>query len=230
MSTTSIEQPKSFAAAVLPRYHGPLVKIRIQPSDREYTISKSLLCAKSQVFSTMFNSNFLESKTQTATIEEMEGVISVRSLEALFQWLYLGIIKFEIDSNHHEEHISAAIELARLADKYDITGLGVATVRYIKKQLSASVSGYHTHLTPEHNISGLLLPQGHTLRRVLAAACISNFLRPADHKFKKETEDYPTFAADLLKEVKTALDRSSKCDIHLEDPISGRSTYVLKDL
>lgn len=74
----------SLFSSILPLYHGPSVKLRIQPSNKEYTVSKNLLCAESPVFSRMFNGEFLESQQQTATLEETEDGISVRSLEALF--------------------------------------------------------------------------------------------------------------------------------------------------
>jgi hypothetical protein len=69
----------------------------------------------------MFEGEFLESQQLIADLEEMEYVISVRSLEALFQWLYLRVVKFDIEDP--AEHISAAMELVRLADKYTIIGL-----------------------------------------------------------------------------------------------------------
>lgn len=117
-------------SSILPLYQGPSVKLRIQPSDKEYIISKRLLCAESPVFSNMFDGEFLESQQQTATLEETDDDVSARSLEALFQWLYRRIVSFGIEDPI--EHISAALELARLADKYDISGLETTMAEYIR--------------------------------------------------------------------------------------------------
>ncbi|KAJ5400823.1 hypothetical protein N7465_011312 [Penicillium sp. CMV-2018d] len=89
----------------LPLYHGPgpLIKIRIRDTC-EYEISKALLCAESPVFTAMFEGSFLEAQEQAVDLELMEDVISKRSLEALFQWLYLRIVKF--NNEDHGEHIS----------------------------------------------------------------------------------------------------------------------------
>lgn len=70
----------------------------------------------------MFNGGFLESRQQIVTLEETEDDVSVRSLEALIQWLYHGTFRFGIEDP--TEHISAAMELTRLADKYDIIWVG----------------------------------------------------------------------------------------------------------
>lgn len=78
----------------------------------------------------MFEGQFLESKELTATVEEMEGVVSERSFEALFQWLYLHVVKFGIEDP--VEHISASLELVRLADKYGIVELEHEMAQYIK--------------------------------------------------------------------------------------------------
>ncbi|KAJ5977041.1 hypothetical protein N7501_000383 [Penicillium viridicatum] len=132
ISEPSIEH---FATSTLPLFHGPLVKIHIQPSNREYTVPKNLLCGESPVFLAMFEGSFRESQEQTATLQEMEGVISVQSIEALLQWLYLRTIKFDLENSG--EQLSAVIELARVADKYEITGIENQTAKYIKDTIFA---------------------------------------------------------------------------------------------
>lgn len=70
---------------------------------------------------------------QVATLEEVEGVVSVRSFEALIQWIYLRGIQF--DSEGLEDQIPATIELVRLADICNITGMESQMARYIKDVL-----------------------------------------------------------------------------------------------
>ena len=116
--------------STLPLNQGPLVRIRIIPSNNEYTISKGLLCAESTVFSAMFQGEFLEARQLTVDMEEMESVITVRSVEALIQWLYLRVVIFSVEDPG--EHISAAMKLVSLADKYNIARLETEMAQYIK--------------------------------------------------------------------------------------------------
>lgn len=180
----------------------------------------------------MFNSEFLESQQQTATLEETGDNVSVRSLEALFQWLYRRTVRFGIEDP--EEHISAAMELTRLADKYDITGLKSTMAQYIKDILKDNphpqTDDYWRHvdsntyyITRDHIASATLLPREHPVRSVLAAASVEGFLRSTEHKFSEETHAYPSFGADLLQEIRLVLHSSESLRAAtFEDPISGR--------
>ncbi|KAJ5766682.1 uncharacterized protein N7511_004298 [Penicillium nucicola] len=236
MTNASEASAEHFVANFLHLYQGPSVKLRIQPSNKEYVISKSLLCAESPVFSKMFNSEFLESQQQTATLEETEDDVSVRSLEALFQWLYQRTVRFGIEDPG--EHISAAMELARLADKYDIIELETTMAQYIKNILKYNphpqnnISWRHVdsntyYLTHDHIASASLLPQGHPVRSVLAAASVEGFLRSAKHKFSEEVHAYPSFGADLLQETRLVLHRVEPLRAAtFEDPISGKRSEL----
>ncbi|KAF4767939.1 hypothetical protein HAV15_002100 [Penicillium sp. str.  len=211
MNEISESNAEAFATARLPLYHGPLVKVRIQTTC-EYEVSKALLCAESPVFTIMFEGSFREAQEQAVDLELMEGVISKRSVEALFQWLYLRIVKFNIDDP--EEKISAAIELARLADRYEITGIESQTAEYIKEVILANpdpeykmdpcelVYNQTFFLRAEHIISGTLLHDGHPVRRALAGACVADFLENYPHKFADTAQEHPEFAVDLLHEKK----------------------------
>ncbi|KAJ5876887.1 hypothetical protein N7455_000352 [Penicillium solitum] len=210
MNEISESNAEAFATARLPLYHGPLVKVRIQTTC-EYEVSKALLCAESPVFTIMFEGSFREAQEQAVDLELMEGVISKRSVEALFQWLYLRIVKFNIDDP--EEKISAAIELARLADRYEITGIESQTAEYIKEVILANpdpeykmdpcelVYNQTFFLRAEHIISGTLLHDGHPVRRALAGACVADFLENYPHKFADTAQEHPEFAVDLLHEL-----------------------------
>jgi hypothetical protein len=188
----------------------------------------------------MFNSEFLESQQQTATLEETDDDVSVRSLEALFQWLYRRTIRFGIEDPG--EHISAALELARLADKYDIVRLESTMAQYIKNILKSNphpqTNKYWRHvdsntyyLTHDHIASATLLPREHPVRSVLAAAFVEGFLRSPEHKFSKEIDAYPSFGADILQETRLVLHRVKPLRAaNFEDPISGERSELNSDV
>jgi len=122
---------------MLPLYHGPTIKIRIKTDNTEITISRNLLCSASPVFTKMFNNgHFKESQEHVLDLEEMDGVISSRALDAFLQWLYRGTINFDIKST--EEKISATMELVRFADMYEVNGLEAKMARYIKEVLASA--------------------------------------------------------------------------------------------
>ncbi|CAG8038244.1 unnamed protein product [Penicillium salamii] len=123
-----------FVTAILPLYRDTQVKIRVVPSNKEYTISKAIICAESPVFSAMFEGNFQESQIRTVEIEEMKDVVSVQSVEAFIMWLYLRTVRFDVPKGT-EECISAPLELARLADMYKIIKLEEDVAQYIKKKV-----------------------------------------------------------------------------------------------
>ncbi|KAJ5875897.1 uncharacterized protein N7529_001481 [Penicillium soppii] len=232
MSEPSTADPQHFVANILPLYHGPQVKIRIKPSNAEFTISQDLLCAQSPVFSAMFKGEFLETQQQAVDLEDMKDVVSVQSLEALFQWLYRGAVNFDIENPR--EHISAAMELVRLADKYEILALEDEMAQYIKHIiitakahpsafLSWRIADINTHwLTTDHIDSATYLPLGHPVRRTLAAASVRGYLQSDKHKFAQETQDYPSFGADVLQEVRLTLNGIRLTGgNNFGDPISG---------
>ncbi|KAJ5346023.1 hypothetical protein N7452_004027 [Penicillium brevicompactum] len=225
-----------FVANILPLYYGPSVKIQVQPSNKEFIISKELLCTESSVFSKMFNGEFLESQQQTVTLEETEDDTSVRSLEALIQWLYHRTVRFDIKES--TMHISATMELTRLADKYDIIGLEKTMAQYIRDILKCNphpksfkcarnIDHNTYHLTHDHIASANLLPRKHLVRRVLAAASVEGFLRGPNHKFSEEILDYPSFGADLLQGIRAVLNnKESLLAYDFEDPISGERSKL----
>jgi hypothetical protein len=211
---------------MLPLYHGPTIKIRIKTGNTEITVSRDLLCAESSVFTKMFkNGHFKESQEQVLDLEEMDDVISTRALEALLQWLYRGIIRFNIESP--EEHISAAMELVRFADMYEIDGLEGEMAKYVKEILVSADPPYYGDdqntyfLKSDHIISALNLPCGHAVRRLLAATSVEGYLRSDEYKFAGLTQEYASFGADLLQEVQLALHGLRRSDVSLEDPIHG---------
>lgn len=66
---------------------GPQVTIRIGDGGPAYNVSKLLLSDHSPYFSAMFaQGNFKESQDNSATLEEIEGVVTPGSFQMLVQW------------------------------------------------------------------------------------------------------------------------------------------------
>lgn len=185
----------------------------------------------------MFEGEFKEGQQQTAILEDIEGIVSVQSLEAFLQWLYLRKIKFEITEPEHQ--ISAVIELARFADMCVITQMEAQIARHFKNLLLAnpnpktskggiSVNTYC--LTSHHVISANFLPQGHPIRRTLAAATVKGYLLCEHHRFAQEAREYPSFGADLLEEVGLALKgfRFNQYQATYQDPLSCQEAVVTR--
>ncbi|KAJ5187629.1 hypothetical protein N7449_010623 [Penicillium cf. viridicatum] len=207
MTEISEGSVKHFTTDMLPLYHGPFVKIRLKPSGIEYTVSKGLLCAESPVFSAMFQPGCREYQEGTVTLQEVEDIITIRGIEALIQWLYLRIVKFDIEDEG--DHISAAIELARLAETYNIAGIESQVAQDIEEVISSFSDDNSALLISEHISSGTFLSHEHPVRRTLVRACVAGCFEKKPHKFAQEIEDYPTFAVDLLQEVQLALNETS---------------------
>ncbi|KAL2822807.1 hypothetical protein BDW59DRAFT_173735 [Aspergillus cavernicola] len=237
MTDISEASATDFARSILPIYHGPCVTIRINSSDHEYTVSRALLCRESKYFSAMFEGRFKEGQQQTATLEEIEGIVSIQSLEAFLQWLYFRKIKIKLTEPEHQ--ISAAIELARFADMCDITGMESEIARHFKNILITNPNPKSTRigktidtycLISQHIISATFLPQGHAVRRILAAATVRGYLLCENHKFVQETRKYPTFGADLLQEVGLTL-KGLKFDQYqatYQDPLDGKERKLVR--
>ncbi|KAJ5915518.1 hypothetical protein N7466_011451 [Penicillium verhagenii] len=237
MSGLSEASSENFARSMIPLYHNACVTIRISSSDHEYKVSKDLLCRESKYFSAMFEGKFKEGVQQTAILEEVEGIVSVQSLEAFLQWIYLG--KFKFDLNQLEHHITATIELARFADMCNVSEMATQIGQYLKDILVANPCLEHAYgfsgfpvdtccLTSQHIISATFLPQGHVIRRILAAVSSNDYLLCENHKFAEVAREYPNYGFDLLQEVGLALKGlrlENRYAIH-KDPITGETRSI----
>ena len=184
----------------------------------------------------MFEGRFKQGQQQTAILEDVEGVVSVQSLEAFLQSLYLDRVKFDL--NEPEHHIAAAIELARFADMCNITGMESQICRYLRDILIANpcpkYDGEVTvdiyFVTSEHIISATFLPQGHAVRRILAAATVDGYLFSENHKFAQEAREYPTYGVVLFQEVGLAL-KGVKFEQYKaidKDPLTGDKRNIYR--
>ncbi|KFY92679.1 hypothetical protein V500_04080 [Pseudogymnoascus sp. VKM F-4518 (FW-2643)] len=96
-----------FATSLLPLYSGPLVTIRI--ASHEYKLPTALLCKQSPYFAATFNGSFREGEEQSVNLEEIDGVVSIRSFQMLVQWVCLGRVVF--GESAPKEAITTAIEV-----------------------------------------------------------------------------------------------------------------------
>jgi len=184
----------------------------------------------------MFNGDFKEGQQQTATLEEIEGVVSVQSVEAFLLWLYTHKIRFDL--GEPERQVSAAIELARFADMCNVTRMEPQIAEYLREtfiqnpnRLMRDRTDFNTYcLTSQHIVSATSLPQGHKIRRFLAAAAVPEYLAFEDHRFSQETREFPTFGSDLLQEVGLALKKMNMGNTGRTywDPVSGDKCRIWK--
>jgi hypothetical protein len=168
-------------------------------------------------------------------LEEKDGVVSTQSFQVLVQWVCLGRVVF--GKLAPAEAITTAIEFSRLADMCGVTGMESLIAEHIKAILLANPApgnwrldmgrtpDTNTHcLTSQHIISAVSLPEGHSVRGILAAAAVEGYLREDNCKFLKETLEVPDFSVDLLKAVRATLVglKYEEYNITFEDPISGK--------
>jgi hypothetical protein len=169
----------------------------------------------------MFEGNVSEGQSQKAILEDVEGVVSEQSLEALIQWLYMGQVNFDTkDTEDPGRQMSAIIESVRLADMCAVTGMESQMAERLGAIMLANapaacrlgllavvpVDAYTHALSTDHIFSVECLPQGHPVRRVLAKNSAPGFLRSRKHKLASVMYDCPKFATDLLEEVGQALE------------------------
>jgi BTB/POZ domain len=219
----------SSSNSLLPLYSGPQVTIRIGSTGCEYRLSKALLCKQSPYFKATFQGSFQEGKEQSTTLNEVDGVVSQQSFELLVQWLYLGRVLLGNLTPKHA--IAAVIEFVRIADMCGVTGMESIMAEQIKAIILANPAPSGSNLDSNtycidssHIISAASLPDGHTVRKVLAAAVAGAFFEDGNHKFKKEVKEVANFASDLLEAVRDILKsyRAQRPSACVTDPLSGK--------
>lgn len=110
---------------------------------------------------------FTESQEEVTTLEEINGVISQRSIYGVFQRTYHRKLLFEMADP--TEKITAAVKLARLAKLWEISEIGAEVSQCIRNG--------------EHIDSVGFLPREHEVRSVLAAASVEGFFKYGNHGF-----------------------------------------------
>ena len=133
------------------------------------------------------------------------------------------------------ESVTAAIEFARIADMYGVTGMEARMAEHIKALINASSPPWDDKpdsnvylIESKHIASAVHLPQRHPVREILAAASVKGFFVQDEHKFSNEAKEVPGFSSDLLMAVKSALKTLRKEDYKawIIDPIDGLKIRV----
>jgi hypothetical protein len=184
----------------------------------------------------MFDGAFLEGKEDIANLDELEGVVSVRSFKLLIQWLYVGrVIAGKATPG---EEIETMVEFARLADFCQVDGLEELVAERIKalilenpapRDYSFAESRHpdtNTYcITSQAILWGSFLPDDHAVRKILAMAVVEGYLRSSKkHKFAKEAREVLNFANDVMDAVKVALGTLKSGEyglVQFNDPITG---------
>ena len=179
----------------------------------------------------MFKGDFKEGVEQTARLELIDGVVSVRAFESLVQWLCIGQVTFKEPTS--EESISAAIEFSHLVDMCGIMGTENLVADHIRDKIRAGPvefswtyqrePGANTqYITSEHIISASHLPLGHAVREILAAAVVEEYMQRDSYKFAEECHNIPGFSVDLLAAVKKTLltVSSSRGTVDFKEPLT----------
>jgi hypothetical protein len=180
---------------------------------------------------------FLEGTEQSATLEEIDGVVSTRSFDMLVQWVLHNRIVF--GDLPPAESIGATIEFARLADMVGLTVVESLMAEHLRQTILANAPAQdsvfvtppdeHTyHLRLEHIRAGVQLPKRHPVRTMLASAAVKGCLLRNQGKNFKETQSLPDFAVDVLREVGVALEslESEKRGMTFADPFSEQRVQL----
>ncbi|KAH6672560.1 hypothetical protein B0J14DRAFT_75838 [Halenospora varia] len=225
-----------FMSTQLPLYSGSLVTISVGKDGPKHKVLKALICDKSPYFAAMFAEGaFKEGEDQEATLELVEGVVSETSLSMLIQWLYTGMVSMK-ECSTTEEAISHALEFARYADFAGLDAVGEVVAKYIR---TAIITNYDNDgpsygrsrydIESQHIIFAFSLPKGHPIRRMLATACVQDYMRGRELELWKVIEQVPEFAVELsivIREVLGTLTSDRHCNITFKDPFTEKEMKV----
>lgn len=212
---------------------------------------RAVLVSQSQYFSRIFNGNFSEANEQSATMEELDGILSTRSFEVLLLWLYTGKIK--CGTQEPGSKAATLIEFARLADMYGIIQVEARIAKQLRKIINQEIAykgsvdkesedgsptdneddpDANTHCFTAEDIRSVVnLPMGHRVRSLVAAASVAGFLLKKDYRFAKVAQEVPVFAADLLAQVHATIggvQYDSTWMAYVTDPVTKRLLYLTK--
>lgn len=82
--------------------------------------------------------SFAEAKEQSATMEELDDVLGIRSFEFLLTWLYTGGINFRIQKPSPKG--STFVEFVPLADMYGISQVDVQIAEHLRKLIRQRIT------------------------------------------------------------------------------------------
>ncbi|KAJ5485252.1 hypothetical protein N7539_005240 [Penicillium diatomitis] len=237
MRKTSVSEDPNLAEnldAFLTSCHDQVVTIRVKSTEgRAFRVSKKLLTEKAPYFAKMFSGGFLESEKDEVLLEEIDGVVSEASVATLIFWFYKDEIKLTLGTCESERtsrttlYISAAIEVARLADMYGVTGFEEPLAESIRQSLCSSFEWGDTGLENIYDqdlASSENLPAGHPVRRALAKTFVASLMRSCDYRnfASDQLTAYPNLAVEIIRETIKALDT-------LETPKRGFTRFTITD-
>ena len=191
-----------------------------------YKLSKALLCEQSPYFAATFNGKFKEDEDQSTILEEVDGVVTIRSFQMLVQWLYSHRVVFGDSSP--EETITLILEFVRLADMCEVTGMESLMAEQVKGLILANTGTNGCCINLQHVASAASLPQEHLVRGVFAAAAVKEFFHHDDSQFIDTAKEDLHFSADLLRVMKATFKSftHTKRGVTFKDPLSGERTEL----
>ncbi|KAL4789655.1 hypothetical protein BDV19DRAFT_394864 [Aspergillus venezuelensis] len=217
-----------FIKSCLPLFDGPTVMITV--GEVTHQVPRALLCRHSPYFLGMFEGKFEETRSCEGVLEEKEGIVSAHSVSMFLHWLYTG--HTNLVGGTAPESISAYIEFARFGDMVGIDNLGSHAAMHIEKIIVNHAPSEHQyaerncyHLSSDHLYQASFLPEGHSVRTILAKACVENYLSGDDFKFNQEAQDWPEIGADLLRELRPVL-MEMKYNGAYTEPILNETRYL----
>ncbi|KAJ0417276.1 hypothetical protein BJY00DRAFT_289926 [Aspergillus carlsbadensis] len=191
----------------------------------------------------MFDGGFKESKEHSVVMEEVEGVVSVRSFKLFLQFAYTGRVK--LGDEPPEDQISALIEFARLMGMLGVVNTEHKAAAHIEaiilKNRPYDSSMFSTRqyresdenirlISPSHIRDAACLPRGHEIRSLFAKAATETFVIGSSKKFKfaKEREEIPGFAMDLLEQLGPVLRSftASNKHVYFREPFCRRECVL----
>jgi hypothetical protein len=139
-------------------YHGPLVKIIV--GEKQYILSKPLLCHCSLFFNGAFQTGFKASKTQELTLDPAFA----SSFEGAIQWIYTGNLVFPPTIMSNTDRISHLLDLLKVANLLGIAGPFISIIAQINSLLKDTRG---LALISANMAQCMALASGHDVRRKL---------------------------------------------------------------
>lgn len=174
----------------------------------------------------MFQGEISEAMAQTATLQEIEGVLSARGFDMFVQWLYQGKVIIAMPSTT-EESISALIEFVRLTDMCQVTGVEAYIAQRVKDIYLRKPKSFFA--APFIRSAGHL-PTGHPVRSVVAKMVARGIMSAkADLSFLEKPEIIGSLANDVLREVHLIILKvRSHTSVIFTDPLTGTLSQLDK--
>ncbi|CAG8980923.1 hypothetical protein HYALB_00003782 [Hymenoscyphus albidus] len=181
-------------------YYRECSQVTVTVNDTSYKLPKSLVCSESTFFNKAFNSGFLETEEQKLSLTEC----TTETFELVVQWVYRHKLIFDIASKK-EKMVDLLFDFFKLAD---LLGLGgpFSTVISMLKTIFIDNGAL---LLPKHIRIAYQLPNNYNLRKLVAEACVSKYVRflrkGGKSKVQKEMDACEGFKMDVLEGVAGAL-------------------------